>query len=160
MDQSSKLHFLTLPLFRQLGYFQVRLNHQSLSLQLLVLKLYISMLLFPLSLVMGQEAGKPAWPKPPGGHQTITGRRYGRRHAYVSFRPTSAKHRNLASVEGWTATEMDGVHRAHSIRTFTVQIHLLCAISSPICSALISWGTRCMLFESEEHMIQVYISAC
>uniref|UniRef100_A0A673XK19 RING-type E3 ubiquitin transferase n=1 Tax=Salmo trutta TaxID=8032 RepID=A0A673XK19_SALTR len=64
---------------------------------------------------MGQEAGKPAWPKPAVGYHTITGRRYGRRHAYVSFRPTSAKHRNLASVEGWTATEMDGVHRAHSI---------------------------------------------
>ncbi|KFV13263.1 E3 ubiquitin-protein ligase Praja-2, partial [Pterocles gutturalis] len=35
---------------------------------------------------MGQEAGKPAWPKPAGGYQTITGRRYGRRHAYVGFR--------------------------------------------------------------------------
>ncbi|XP_069481584.1 E3 ubiquitin-protein ligase Praja-2 [Ambystoma mexicanum] len=39
---------------------------------------------------MGQEAGKPAWPKPAGGYQTITGRRYGRRHAYVSFRPSLA----------------------------------------------------------------------
>ncbi|NXV47963.1 PJA2 ligase, partial [Uria aalge] len=37
---------------------------------------------------MGQEGGKPAWPKPAGGYQTITGRRYGRRHAYVSFRPS------------------------------------------------------------------------
>ncbi|NWX19668.1 PJA2 ligase, partial [Aegotheles bennettii] len=37
---------------------------------------------------MGQEAGKPAWPKPAGGYQTITGRRYGRRHAYVGFRPS------------------------------------------------------------------------
>lgn len=37
---------------------------------------------------MGQESGKPAWPKPTGGYQTITGRRYGRRHAYVSFRPS------------------------------------------------------------------------
>uniref|UniRef100_A0A4W5P7X2 RING-type E3 ubiquitin transferase n=1 Tax=Hucho hucho TaxID=62062 RepID=A0A4W5P7X2_9TELE len=106
----SKLQFLTLPLFRQSVYFQARLNRQSLSFQLLV-----SMLLFPLSLVMGQEAGKPAWPKPAGGYQTITGRRYGRRHAYVTFRPTSAKHRNPASVEDWPAPEMDGVHRAHSI---------------------------------------------
>ncbi|XP_042158051.1 E3 ubiquitin-protein ligase Praja-2 isoform X2 [Oncorhynchus tshawytscha] len=64
---------------------------------------------------MGQEAGKPAWPKPAVGYHTITGRRYGRRHAYVSFRPTSAKHRNPASMEDWPATEMDGVHRAHSI---------------------------------------------
>ncbi|KAM6475414.1 E3 ubiquitin-protein ligase Praja-2 isoform 4-T7 [Liasis olivaceus] len=38
--------------------------------------------------LMGQEAGKPTWPKPAGGYQTITGRRYGRRHAYVSFRPS------------------------------------------------------------------------
>ncbi|KAM8962341.1 E3 ubiquitin-protein ligase Praja-2 isoform 2-T2 [Pelodytes ibericus] len=37
---------------------------------------------------MGQEACKVAWPKPAGGYQTITGRRYGRRHAYVSFRPS------------------------------------------------------------------------
>ncbi|NXL48726.1 PJA2 ligase, partial [Podilymbus podiceps] len=37
---------------------------------------------------MGQEAGKPIWPKPAGGYQTTTGRRYGRRHAYVGFRPS------------------------------------------------------------------------
>ncbi|KAM4809454.1 E3 ubiquitin-protein ligase Praja-2 [Rhinophrynus dorsalis] len=37
---------------------------------------------------MGQEACKSSWPKPAGGYQTITGRRYGRRHAYVSFRPS------------------------------------------------------------------------
>ncbi|XP_075596379.1 E3 ubiquitin-protein ligase Praja-2 isoform X3 [Balearica regulorum gibbericeps] len=37
---------------------------------------------------MGQEAGKPAWPRPAGGYQTITGRRYGRRHAYIGFRPS------------------------------------------------------------------------
>ncbi|NXX14619.1 PJA2 ligase, partial [Podargus strigoides] len=37
---------------------------------------------------MGQEAGKYAWPRPAGGCQTITGRRYGRRQAYVSFRPS------------------------------------------------------------------------
>ncbi|NWU58649.1 PJA2 ligase, partial [Dromas ardeola] len=37
---------------------------------------------------MGQEGGKPVWPKPAGGYQTITGRRYGGRHAFVSFRPS------------------------------------------------------------------------
>lgn len=37
---------------------------------------------------MGQEAGKTVWPKPSGGYQTLTGRRYGRRHAYISFRPS------------------------------------------------------------------------
>ncbi|XP_024286762.1 E3 ubiquitin-protein ligase Praja-2 isoform X1 [Oncorhynchus tshawytscha] len=83
--------------------------------------------------VMGQEAGKPAWPKPPGGHQTITGRRYGRRHAYVSFRPTSAKHRNPASVEDWPDTEMDGVRRAHSISSkgnISSMLHAIFPVSS------------------------------
>ncbi|XP_077002523.1 E3 ubiquitin-protein ligase Praja-1 isoform X3 [Tamandua tetradactyla] len=43
---------------------------------------------------MGQESSKPVWPKPAGGYQSNTGRRYGRRHAYVSFRPsTSQQHR-------------------------------------------------------------------
>uniref|UniRef100_A0A8C9QXN6 RING-type E3 ubiquitin transferase n=1 Tax=Scleropages formosus TaxID=113540 RepID=A0A8C9QXN6_SCLFO len=45
----------------------------------------------PIARVMGQETGKHSWPKPAGGYQTITGRRYGRRHAYISFRPTLAK---------------------------------------------------------------------
>ncbi|NXO87993.1 PJA2 ligase, partial [Sitta europaea] len=36
---------------------------------------------------MGQRLGKTAWPKPAGRYQTITGTRYGRRHAYVWFRP-------------------------------------------------------------------------
>ncbi|XP_062924706.1 E3 ubiquitin-protein ligase Praja-2 isoform X2 [Mobula hypostoma] len=40
---------------------------------------------------MGQESGKAAWPRPAGGYQTLTGRRYGRRHAYVSFRPSIGK---------------------------------------------------------------------
>ncbi|XP_068103495.1 E3 ubiquitin-protein ligase Praja-2 [Hyperolius riggenbachi] len=47
---------------------------------------------------MGQEAGKAAWPKPSGGYQTVTGRRYGRRHAYISFRP-SLESPNRASVQ-------------------------------------------------------------
>ncbi|NXK13202.1 PJA2 ligase, partial [Herpetotheres cachinnans] len=37
---------------------------------------------------MGQKGGKLVWHKPAGYH-TITGRRYGRRHAYVHFRPSS-----------------------------------------------------------------------
>uniref|UniRef100_A0A8B9P1J5 RING-type domain-containing protein n=1 Tax=Accipiter nisus TaxID=211598 RepID=A0A8B9P1J5_9AVES len=40
----------------------------------------------PLS--MGQEAGKLAWPRPTGGYRTIMRRRYRRRHAYASFRPS------------------------------------------------------------------------
>ncbi|NWU85918.1 PJA2 ligase, partial [Onychorhynchus coronatus] len=36
---------------------------------------------------MGQAAAKPASPKPAGISQTILGRRYGRRHSRVGFRP-------------------------------------------------------------------------
>uniref|UniRef100_A0A8C1FSU3 RING-type E3 ubiquitin transferase n=2 Tax=Cyprinus carpio carpio TaxID=630221 RepID=A0A8C1FSU3_CYPCA len=49
---------------------------------------------------MGQEAGKSAWPKPTGGYQTISGRRYGRRHAYISFRPVTDKQRVASTVDG------------------------------------------------------------
>ncbi|XP_072453360.1 E3 ubiquitin-protein ligase Praja-2 isoform X3 [Notamacropus eugenii] len=47
-----------------------------------------------MTLAMGQESGKPTWPKPAGGYQTITGRRYGRRHAYVSFKPSLSTQEN------------------------------------------------------------------
>ncbi|NXU10811.1 PJA2 ligase, partial [Pardalotus punctatus] len=36
---------------------------------------------------MGQGMGKIAWPKPGGGYQALSGRRYGRRHSVVWFRP-------------------------------------------------------------------------
>ncbi|KAJ8287034.1 hypothetical protein GJAV_G00046260 [Gymnothorax javanicus] len=60
---------------------------------------------------MGQESGKSAWPKPAGGYQTITGRRYGRRHAYVSFRPSLARRRKATkeNQEGWQEMEMSSV---------------------------------------------------
>ncbi|XP_053557507.1 E3 ubiquitin-protein ligase Praja-2 [Bombina bombina] len=48
---------------------------------------------------MGQEACKAAWPKPSGGYQTTTGRRYGRRHAYVSFRPSLESPNRISSHE-------------------------------------------------------------
>ncbi|XDV19959.1 hypothetical protein PO909_025352 [Leuciscus waleckii] len=48
---------------------------------------------------MGQEAGKSAWPRPAGGYQTISGRRYGRRHAYISFRPLTDKQRATSGVD-------------------------------------------------------------
>ncbi|XP_018119922.1 E3 ubiquitin-protein ligase Praja-2 isoform X2 [Xenopus laevis] len=47
---------------------------------------------------MGQEVCKSAWSKSAGSSQTITGRRYGRRHAYVTFRP-SIKSPNRASCQ-------------------------------------------------------------
>ncbi|XP_072848578.2 E3 ubiquitin-protein ligase Praja-2 isoform X1 [Pogona vitticeps] len=82
-----------------------------------------------LNCTMGQEAGKPTWPKPAGGHQTITGRRYGRRHAYVNFRPSlTNQERNSnqhdADCEG---LELDDVQKENS----------LCSSPLPqVCSAL------------------------
>ncbi|XP_060617864.2 E3 ubiquitin-protein ligase Praja-2 isoform X1 [Anolis sagrei] len=66
---------------------------------------------------MGQEAGKPTWPKPAGGYQTITGRRYGRRHAYVSFRPSLANqernsNQHSSECEG---LELDDVQKENSL---------------------------------------------
>ncbi|XP_062985604.1 E3 ubiquitin-protein ligase Praja-2 isoform X2 [Elgaria multicarinata webbii] len=66
---------------------------------------------------MGQEAGKPTWPKPAGGYQTITGRRYGRRHAYVSFRPSlTNQERNSNQHDGeCEGLELDDVQRESSL---------------------------------------------
>ncbi|XP_067425380.1 E3 ubiquitin-protein ligase Praja-2 isoform X3 [Emydura macquarii macquarii] len=66
---------------------------------------------------MGQEAGKPAWPKPAGGYQTITGRRYGRRHAYVSFRPSLMNQdRNSSQQNGeCEGLELDDVQKEKSL---------------------------------------------
>ncbi|NWR94681.1 PJA2 ligase, partial [Furnarius figulus] len=36
---------------------------------------------------MGQGGAKTVWPKPAGGYQTVMGRRHGRRHGYLGFRP-------------------------------------------------------------------------
>ncbi|XP_042306016.1 E3 ubiquitin-protein ligase Praja-2 isoform X2 [Sceloporus undulatus] len=82
------------------------------------------------NLAMGQEAGKPTWPKPAGGYQTITGRRYGRRHAYVSFRPSLVNQERNANQHNseCEGLELDDVQTENS----------LC--SSPlvqVCSALV-----------------------
>ncbi|XP_006056691.2 E3 ubiquitin-protein ligase Praja-1 isoform X2 [Bubalus bubalis] len=45
---------------------------------------------------MGQESSKPIWPKPAGEYQSNTGRRYGRRHAYVSFRPSTSQQERIS----------------------------------------------------------------
>ncbi|XP_053436448.1 E3 ubiquitin-protein ligase Praja-1 isoform X3 [Nycticebus coucang] len=52
---------------------------------------------------MGQESSKPVWPKPAGGYQSNTGRRYGRRHAYVSFRPSTSQQERIASQRKTTS---------------------------------------------------------
>lgn len=49
---------------------------------------------------MDHEFNKAAWPKPAGGYQTITGRRYGRRHAYVSFKPCMTRHERSVGRAG------------------------------------------------------------
>ncbi|XP_039111569.1 E3 ubiquitin-protein ligase Praja-1 isoform X1 [Hyaena hyaena] len=52
---------------------------------------------------MGQESSKPVWPKPSGGYQSNTGRRYGRRHAYVSFRPSTSQQERISSQRKTTS---------------------------------------------------------
>ncbi|XP_054430239.1 E3 ubiquitin-protein ligase Praja-1 isoform X3 [Pteronotus mesoamericanus] len=52
---------------------------------------------------MGQESSKPLWPKPAGGYQSQTGRRYGRRHAYVSFRPSMSQQERNSSQRKTTS---------------------------------------------------------
>ncbi|XP_012645706.1 E3 ubiquitin-protein ligase Praja-2 [Microcebus murinus] len=65
---------------------------------------------------MDQESGKAAWPKPAGGYQTITGRRYGRRHAYVSFKPCITRHERSLGRAGddYEVLELDDVPKENS----------------------------------------------
>ncbi|XP_028378615.1 E3 ubiquitin-protein ligase Praja-1 isoform X1 [Phyllostomus discolor] len=64
---------------------------------------------------MGQESSKPLWLKPAGGYQSQTGRRYGRRHAYVSFRPSMSQHERISSQRN-TTSELP-MHRSDSSQT-------------------------------------------
>uniref|UniRef100_A0A8C4SNT8 RING-type E3 ubiquitin transferase n=1 Tax=Erpetoichthys calabaricus TaxID=27687 RepID=A0A8C4SNT8_ERPCA len=66
---------------------------------------------------MGQECGKPAWPKPSAGYQTSTGCRYGRRHAYIGFRPTLEKPENPTMEKGcqWKEMEMDYIQEKNAL---------------------------------------------
>ncbi|XP_032701102.1 E3 ubiquitin-protein ligase Praja-2 isoform X2 [Lontra canadensis] len=64
---------------------------------------------------MDQESSKAAWPKPAGGYQTITGRRYGRRHAYVSFKPCMTRHERSLGRAGddYEVLELDDVPKGN-----------------------------------------------
>lgn len=90
---------------------------------------------------MGQESGKPAWPKPTGGYQTITGRRYGRRHAYVSFRPS------LNSQDG-NQHQHNGGYEGLELSDVQEQISLCMYIYLCVCSVLLQtvvcrgWGGK------------------
>lgn len=76
---------------------------------------------------MGQEACKSAWPKPAGGYQTITGRRYGRRHAYVSFRPSleSPKRTSSQQSRDCEGLELGDVQKENNL---TSQASSLCSL--------------------------------
>ncbi|KAF6357393.1 praja ring finger ubiquitin ligase 2 [Rhinolophus ferrumequinum] len=65
---------------------------------------------------MDQESSKAGWPKPAGGYQTITGRRYGRRHAYVSFKPCMTRHERSLGRAGddYEVLELDDVLKENS----------------------------------------------
>ncbi|XP_048667529.1 E3 ubiquitin-protein ligase Praja-2 isoform X2 [Marmota marmota marmota] len=65
---------------------------------------------------MDQDSNKAGWPKPAGGYQTITGRRYGRRHAYVSFKPCMTRHERSLGRAGddYEVLELDDVPKENS----------------------------------------------
>ncbi|XP_004484143.2 E3 ubiquitin-protein ligase Praja-2 [Dasypus novemcinctus] len=65
---------------------------------------------------MDQESSKAAWPKPVGGYQTITGKRYGRRHAYVSFKPCMTRHERSLGRAGddYEVLELDDIPKENS----------------------------------------------
>ncbi|XP_021042204.1 E3 ubiquitin-protein ligase Praja-2 isoform X2 [Mus caroli] len=76
--------------------------------------------------VMDQESNKAAWPKPAGGYQTITGRRYGRRHAYVSFKPCMTRHERSLGRAGddYEVLELDDVPKENTSGSSSLdQVH-------------------------------------
>nr|BAE40303.1 unnamed protein product [Mus musculus] len=76
--------------------------------------------------VMDQESSKAAWPKPAGGYQTITGRRYGRRHAYVSFKPCMTRHERSLGRAGddYEVLELDDVPKENTSGSSSLdQVH-------------------------------------
>nr|DBA23372.1 TPA: hypothetical protein GDO54_014289 [Pyxicephalus adspersus] len=87
---------------------------------------------------MGQEAGKAAWPKPSGGYQTITGRRYGRRHAYISFRPSlECPNRTSAAQKSESeGLELSNVPKENHLISSENNDSSLCSLSSAFCTDL------------------------
>lgn len=76
--------------------------------------------------VMDQDSSKAAWPKPAGGYQTITGRRYGRRHAYVSFKPCMTRHERSLGRAGddYEVLELDDVAKENTAGSSSLdQVH-------------------------------------
>ncbi|XP_004706698.1 E3 ubiquitin-protein ligase Praja-2 [Echinops telfairi] len=86
---------------------------------------------------MDQESNKAAWPKPAGGYQTITGRRYGRRHAYVSFKPCMTRHERSLGRAGddYEVLELDDVPKENSSGSSPLdQVHSSLS-SEPLCKS-------------------------
>lgn len=83
---------------------------------------------------MGQEAGKPAWPKPSGGYQTITGRKYERRHTCVSFRTSlNSQDRDEHQHEDCGRLEWENVQKDNSLRK---------CMSLCMCHLFANWDVR------------------
>ncbi|XP_051850781.1 E3 ubiquitin-protein ligase Praja-2 isoform X2 [Antechinus flavipes] len=103
---------------------------------------------------MGQESGKPTWPKPAGGYQTITGKRYGRRHAYVSFKPSLSNQERSSSQQSseCEGLELDDVQKKKAsccnplvqVRPSLSGIPLLenAGAEIPICRAALTQATE------------------
>lgn len=89
---------------------------ETIPLQVTRMKVIALPLLFLTFSAMDQESNKAAWPKPAGGYQTITGRRYGRRHAYVSFKPCMTRHERSLGRAGddYEVLELDDVPKENS----------------------------------------------
>ncbi|EDL91827.1 praja 2, RING-H2 motif containing, isoform CRA_b [Rattus norvegicus] len=76
--------------------------------------------------VMDQDSSKAAWPRAAGGYQTITGRRYGRRHAYVSFKPCMTRHERSLGRAGddYEVLELDDVAKENTAGSSSLdQVH-------------------------------------
>ncbi|KAM9101534.1 E3 ubiquitin-protein ligase Praja-2 isoform X2 [Sarcophilus harrisii] len=103
---------------------------------------------------MGQESGKPTWPKPAGGYQTVTGKRYGRRHAYVSFKPSLTNQERSSSQQSseCEGLELDDVQKKKAsccnplvqVRPSLSGIPLLenAGAEIPICRAALTQATE------------------
>ncbi|NXK83314.1 PJA2 ligase, partial [Amazona guildingii] len=73
---------------------------------------------------MGKGGGKPACPKPSRRYRTITGRRYGRRYAYVGFTPSSNRQvrDEHQHKEDFKRLELEDIPKANSLGNPLVQV--------------------------------------
>ncbi|NXY70129.1 PJA2 ligase, partial [Glareola pratincola] len=99
---------------------------------------------------MGQEGGKPAWPKPEGGHRTITGRRYGRRHACVSFRPSlNSQDRDEHRHEDCEQLEWEDVQQENSLCKCILSVQASDLLDEPLLENIGSGKPICQSVSSQ-----------